>query len=252
MQGAARTRPDGAYAAALVICAALAIASAPWALAIPWLSFAFKPLATIVIIAFARQRRAGRADVRRWVLTGLVLSLGGDIALLWPKEGFLPGLLSFLFAHLAYLIGFTRDRRFAAARLPFALYALVAGTILALLWPGVPGALRLPVAIYVLCLASMAAQAAVLWRTGVERAGVLALGGALFVASDALLATNRFAAALPAASLWMLGTYWLAQWCIASWLPAARPATKAGSPPSRRGHGERAPVAVGNSLNRDG
>ena len=221
MQGAARTRPDGAYAAALVICAALAIASAPWALAMPWLNFAFKPLATIVIIAFARQRRAGRADVRRWVLVGLVLSLGGDIALLWPKDGFLPGLLSFLFAHLAYLIGFTRDRRFAAARLPFALYALVAGTILALLWPGVPGALRLPVAIYVLCLASMAAQAAVLWRTDVERAGVLALGGALFVASDALLATNKFAAALPAASLWMLGTYWLAQWCIASWLPAA-------------------------------
>ena len=83
-------------------------------------------------------------------------------------------------------------------------------------------------------------------------AWALALGGALFVASDALLATNKFAAALPAASLWMLATYWLAQWCIASWLPAARPATKAGSPPSRRGHGERAPVAVGKSLNRDG
>jgi len=52
-------------------------------------------------------------------------------------------------------------------------------------------------------------------------AWALALGGALFVASDALLATNRFAAALPAASVWMLATYWLAQWCIASWLPAA-------------------------------
>jgi len=218
MQGAARTRPDGAYAAALVICAALAIASAPWALAMPWLAFAFKPLATIVIIVFARQRRAGRADVRRWVLAGLVLSLGGDIALLWPKDGFLPGLVSFLFAHLAYLIGFTRDRRFAAARLPFALYAIVAGGILALLWPGVPGALRLPVAIYVVCLASMAAQAAVLWRGGAARGAVLALGGALFLLSDALLATNKFAAPLPAASLWILATYWAAQWCIAVWL----------------------------------
>ena len=212
--------PYGAYAAALAICAALAIASAPWALAMPWLGFAFKPLATIVIIAFARRRRAGRADVRRWVLVGLVLSLGGDIALLWPVVGFVPGLVSFLFAHLAYLVGFTRDRRFAASRLPFVLYFLVAGTILALVWPGVPAALRLPVAIYVLCLASMAAQAAALWRTGVERAGVLALGGALFVASDALLATNRFAVPLPAASVWNLATYWLAQWCIAAWLPA--------------------------------
>jgi len=198
----------------------------------PWLNFVFKPLATIGIIAFAWQRRAGRANVRRWVLAGLVLSLGGDIALLWPREGFLPGLVSFLRARLAYLIGFTRERRFAAAWAPFTLYAVVAGTILALLWPGVPGALRVPVAIYVVCLASMAAQAAVLWRTGVERAGVLALGGALFVASDALLATNKFAAELPAASFWILATYWSAQWCIASWLPATRAATTAGNPPA--------------------
>jgi len=47
---------------------------------------------------------------------------------------------------------------------------------------------------------------------------VLALGGALFMASDALLATDQFARPLPLASLWSLGTCWAAQWCIASWL----------------------------------
>jgi uncharacterized membrane protein YhhN len=229
----ARTIPAGAYAATLVICAALAIASAPWALALPVLNFVFKPLATIVIIAYAWPRAAGRPDVRRWVLVGLVLSLGGDVALLWPTEGFLPGLVSFLLAHLAYLVAFTRERRLAADWAPFAVYAVVAGSVLALLWPGVPGALRAPVVVYVVCLASMAAQAAVLWRTGVERTGVLALGGALFLASDALLATNKFAAELPAASFWILATYWSAQWCIASWLPAAAsPATTAGSRPA--------------------
>jgi uncharacterized membrane protein YhhN len=153
--------------------------------------------------------------------------------LLWPREGFLPGLVSFLLAHLAYLVGFTRERRFAASWGPFVLYAIVAGTILALLWPGVPGALRVPVAVYVACLASMAAQAVVLWRMGVARAGILALGGALFVTSDALLATNKFGAELPAASFWILSTYWLAQWCIASWLPATDAATKAGSPAAK-------------------
>lgn len=224
-------QPVAAYAVALAVCAALAIASAPWALAAPWLNFAFKPLATIVVIAYAWQRRAGRADVWRWVLIGLVFSLGGDIALMWPKEGFLPGLVSFLLAHLAYLWAFTRERRFAARPLPFVGYGAIAAVILALLWPGVPGPLRAPVVAYVVCLASMAAQAAVLWRTGVARAGVLALGGALFLASDALLATNKFAGPLPAASLWTLATYWSAQWCIASWLPAAAP-TKAGSPPA--------------------
>jgi hypothetical protein len=41
--------------------------------------------------------------------------------------------------------------------------------------------------------------------------------------SDALLATNRFALPLPAATLWILATYWAAQWCIASWLSPMSP-----------------------------
>jgi len=140
------------------------------------------------------------------------------VALLWPQQGFLPGLVSFLLAHVAYLVAFTREQRLAAWPMAFVTYALVAGLILWRLWPGVPATLQIPVAAYVLCLAAMAAQAAVLWRRGADRGALLALGGALFVASDALLATNKFAGPLPLASLWILGTYWSAQWCIASWL----------------------------------
>ncbi len=230
-----------ALAVALVLCAALSIASAPWALGQPWLNFVFKPLATLCVIAYAFGRGLGEAVVRRWVLAGLVLSLAGDVALMWPKEGFLPGLVSFLLAHLCYLVAFTRRAPLAARPAVFVLYAAVAATILSLLWPGVPGALRVPVVLYVGALAAMAAQAAVLWRQGVPRGAVLALGGALFMASDALLATNKFAGPLPLASLWILATYWSAQWCIATWLapaepaePADRaPATTAGSPPAR-------------------
>ncbi len=203
---------------ALVLCAALTIVSAPWALAMPVLNFVFKPLATLIVIAHAWPRGADAPVVRRWVLVGLVFSLGGDVALLWPKEGFLPGLVSFLLAHLAYLVAFTRVQRLAAWLPAFLAYAAVAGLILWRLWPGVPAALQLPVVAYVVCLAAMAAQAAVLWRRGAERGALLALGGALFLASDALLATNKFAGPLPLASLWILGTYWSAQWCIASWL----------------------------------
>jgi uncharacterized membrane protein YhhN len=162
--------------------------------------------------------------MRRWVLAGLALSLCGDVALLWPKEGFLPGLVSFLLAHAAYLVAFTRGVRLAQRPLPFVVYALVAGVILAALWPGVPAALRAPVALYVAFLAAMAAQAAVRWRIAPSPATrTLALGGALFVLSDALLATNRFAAPLPLAGLWILASYWLAQWCIASRLRAHMP-----------------------------
>jgi uncharacterized membrane protein YhhN len=207
--------------AGLFACALLAIGSAPWALNAPALNFVFKPLATLCVIGVAVGRGApdgAGATARRWVLAGLVLSLAGDVALLWPAEGFLPGLVSFLLAHLAYLVAFTRQQRFGAWWPAFAGYALVAGMILWRLWPGVPGALQVPVIAYVLCLASMAAQAAVLWRRGEARGAVLALGGLLFVASDALLATNKFGGPLPLASLWILSSYWAAQWCIASWL----------------------------------
>lgn len=217
--------PTTLLALATLVSGTLAILSAPWALGQPWLNFVFKPLTTLLIIAYAWPRGAATPVRRRWVLAGLSLSLCGDVALMWPQQGFLPGLVSFLLAHLAYLVAFTRDGvRLAARPMPFVLYGALDAMILWHLWPGVPAGLRLPVLAYVLCLASMAAQAAVQalvsrgtpWQRG---GAVLALGGALFLASDALLATHKFAGPLPWSGLWILCSYWLAQWCIASWLP---------------------------------
>lgn len=214
-------------AQAVLASALLTILAAPWALDLPALAWVFKPLTTLLIVIHASGRGRALPNVRRPILLGLVLSLVGDVALLWPQQGFVPGLVSFLLAHLAYLWAFTRVHRLAAWWPPFAAYAVVAGGILALLWPGVPPALRVPVVAYVVCLGAMAAQAAVVaWRERGSpqsgRAAWLAVGGALFVASDALLATNRFAAPLPLSGLWILATYWGAQWCIASWLPPGR------------------------------
>jgi uncharacterized membrane protein YhhN len=221
--------PASWLAVATVGTASLAVLSAPWGLDLPALNYIFKPLTTLLILAFAWPRGAGQPQARRWVLTGMLLSLCGDVALLWPQQGFLPGLVSFLLAHLAYLRAFTRGSglRLAARPLPFVFYAVLAAAILTRLWPGVPAPLRGPVLAYVLCLAAMAAQAAVVGWTARgapgtpdqrARAAVLAVGGALFLSSDALLASDRFAAPLPWASLWILGTYWAAQGCIANWL----------------------------------
>lgn len=216
-------RSSDALGAAVFMAALLTIMSAPWAMNLPALAWVFKPLTTVLIIGYAWGRGRNMPAARRWVLIGLVCSLVGDVALLWPDTGFLPGLVSFLLAHLAYLIAFTRVRRFFGWWLPFVVYALVAGGVLFLLWRTLPSALRWPVLVYVVFLASMAAQAAAVWRAsrGTEHAGraaALAVGGALFVLSDALLAINRFGMPLPLSGLWILGSYWAAQWCIASWL----------------------------------
>ena len=212
---------------AFIFSAALAVLAAPWALDQPVLAWVFKPLATAMVIAFAWQRGERGGLQRRAVLAGLMLSWLGDVALLWPQQGFLPGLVAFLLAHLAYLLAFTQQARLGAWWPAFVAYALVAGAILALLWPGVPAPLRGPVLAYVVCLAAMAAQAGVRWRRRRGKpderwARSAAIGGALFVLSDAMLATDRFAQPLPAASLWILPAYWAAQWLLARSLPPRR------------------------------
>jgi uncharacterized membrane protein YhhN len=217
-----------------VASAMLAIANGTWALDNRLLLLVFKPLTTLLIIAYAWRRGSDTPVVRRFVLAGLWFSLIGDVALLWPQQGFVPGLVAFLIAHVLYIVAFTREHRFAAQPAALAAYALVAGTILAMLWRDIPAGLRIPVAAYVFALTAMAAQAAVVGLraqgSDVRRAHGLMIGGALFMVSDTVLAINRFALPLPAAGLWILATYWAAQWLIASWLKAT---------PGRFGEGSR-------------
>jgi uncharacterized membrane protein YhhN len=202
------------------IAALLAIASAPWALDRPWLNFAFKPLATLCVIAWAALGRSDDGLVKRWIVIGLAFSLAGDVALLWPVQGFLVGLVAFLLGHLSYLVGLTRRVRFLASPPAFGAWAIVAASVLASLWHGVPPELRAPVLVYVTALAAMAAQASSVWlarraQPDAARWRTVAIGAALFVLSDAILATDKFVGGIPMPTLFNLSTYWLGQWFIA-------------------------------------
>ena len=97
-----------------LVCAIVAITAALLGPAYTSLLFVFKPLTTVLVIAYAWPRGAESTRQQRFVRIGLVLSLVGDVCLLWPKEGFLPGLVSFLLAHLAYIAAFCVPVRFAA------------------------------------------------------------------------------------------------------------------------------------------
>jgi uncharacterized membrane protein YhhN len=210
------------------IAAVLAIASAPWALGQPWLNVAFKPLATLCVIAWAALGRSDDGLVKRWIVVGLVFSLAGDIALLWPVKGFLVGLVAFLLGHVSYGVALTRRVKFLASPPAFGAWAIVAACVLAGLWAGVPTELRAPVLIYVCALAAMAAQATSVWlarRQGADAARwrMVAIGGALFVLSDAILATDKFVGGVPMPTLWNLSIYWVAQWFIACAAVASLP-----------------------------
>ena len=202
------------------VAALLAIASAPWALDRSWLNVVFKPIATLCVIAWAALGRSDDGLVKRWIVIGLVCSLAGDVALLWPVQGFLVGLVSFLLGHLSYLVALTRRVKFLASPPAFGVWAIVAASVLAGLWHGVPPELRAPVLVYVGALAAMAAQASSAWlarraQPDAARWRTVAIGAALFVLSDAILATDKFVGGIPMPTLFNLSTYWLGQWFIA-------------------------------------
>lgn len=204
-----------AWLGAVAVSAVLAIVGA---YASPWLHYLFKPLTTLLIVAMVwRHGGAAEPAYRRAIVIGLLLSTCGDVFLMLPGDWFVFGLGSFLCAHIAYLIGLTRRARLFARVWPYLAYALLAGAVLSVLWAHLPGDLRIPVIVYVAVLAAMAAQAAVVWRCGrTQSTALAALGGAFFVASDATLAIDRFAAPFGAASAVVLATYWIAQLLIGS------------------------------------
>jgi uncharacterized membrane protein YhhN len=181
------------------------------------LVYFFKPLTTLLILAIAL-RPAGGAAGRYGgaVAFGLVLSLAGDVFLMLPKDRFLPGLASFFGAHVCYIAAFTSGTGFVADAAPAAAFGTFGLVLLGVLWPGVSRRLRVPVVLYVAVILTMAVQATGRWmRIHDASSSLAAAGAALFVASDALLAWDRFRISFRSSRAAVLSTYFLAQWLIA-------------------------------------
>jgi uncharacterized membrane protein YhhN len=178
--------------------------------------YVFKPLTTALVILVALQAKHATAPAYRpLIVAGLVCSLAGDVLLMLPRERFVAGLVSFLFAHLFYVAAFASDggaRPSAWAAAPLALYGAL---MLRLLWPRL-GGLRVPVVVYVAAILLMAWLAASRWLALGDGGGASAFAGALlFVASDSALAWNRFRGGFAGAQALILGTYFPAQLLIA-------------------------------------
>lgn len=181
-----------------------------------WQVYAFKPLATLLILALALGLTPARADYQWAIAAGLLFSTAGDVFLMLPRDRFVAGLASFLVAHLCYVWAFSIGVPFGAAPLLWLPFFAAGGVVLALVWPGLKPALRAPVAVYVVVIAAMAGQATGRWyASGSAVALVAAVGAGLFVVSDAVLAIDRFRWKFRAARAVTLATYWAAQLLIA-------------------------------------
>lgn len=200
---------------AMAICGTLAMVSSH----LDWFTLyaVLKPLTMVLAMVCVWQVAHRHIHPRStWLLlAGLTLSLVGDVCLLVP-EGFIPGLIAFLLAHLCYITLFGRDAPWLPHKLAMLAVFAVGLAAYAYLWThGLPSALRIPVAAYVLVIALMASQA--VGRASVLRtpgARWVAWGALSFMASDTVLSIDRFVQPLPGIAFWVLGTYYLAQWLI--------------------------------------
>jgi uncharacterized membrane protein YhhN len=166
------------------------------------------PVSTLIILVLR--------DIRGFpgiFMTGALLgSVCGDVLLDLPHPGlFIYGLVAFLIAHLFYTVLFFR---YAKPPDPFQ-KTMIAGLILfaglmVYIFRGVDPDLLGPVVLYIVVIITMSAGALLV----PARNRLLFWGALLFIASDVVLAINKFLAAVPYGRVMNISLYFLAQFTI--------------------------------------
>ena len=172
--------------------------------------YLLKPAVMLALIAVAVCLDPENGAQRAWFVAGLVLSFAGDVFLMLPSDAFVPGLASFLLAHVAYVVGFAvggLSGGWAVAGL--AVVAVAGGTlgrkIVRTVNAGDHRELVVPVAAYMTVISAM-----VVLAFGSAEAFAI-VGALLFFSSDALIAWDRFVAPKTWARPAIMVTYHLAQ-----------------------------------------
>lgn len=166
------------------------------------LRFFTKPLLVPLITTIYLSEVTKKGSINSWFLSGLIFSFLGDTFLLF-KWGFLPGLGSFLLAHVLYILSFIKLRVAKMhISIPFILVYLV--SLIYFLHPHL-GEMEIPVIVYGITISTMA------YFSLRSKNKWLIAGAFLFVISDSLLSFNMFVNYSVIAELFVMGTYLFAQ-----------------------------------------
>ncbi len=161
--------------------------------------YLLKPISTLLVITVALlsfQTPAVQPFFTFWITVGLILALGGDVALMFESSrAFSTGLVLFLLAHIVYTISLTVPNRFHPQDLVTGGVLLLLGAaIYRYLLPGL-GRMKGPVVLYILVICLMVNRAISTFYGEfftTTQAWLLSLGATLFWLSDLVLAINRF------------------------------------------------------------
>ncbi|MGS2727071.1 lysoplasmalogenase [Psychroserpens sp. BH13MA-6] len=184
----------------------------------PYRSISKPAIVALLIIFFYNRGKHLTFPIRLTTLLALLFSLLGDILLLYEAHQsnfFMFGLVAFLIAHVMYIIVFLKDRNSAIKPFGFIGLLLVYAIGLCYLLMDHLGDLFMPVIIYMVIILTMATSA-YLRKNKVPRISfvLVFVGALLFMVSDSILALNKFYQAIPFSSIYIMGTYALAQLCL--------------------------------------
>ena len=201
---------------AFTVVGAASVALLVWADAHgSWLRRVAKPAASACFVAAGLSAGAADSSYGKWVLTALILSAIGDVALLGKSSSaFLAGLGSFLLGHVGYTIAFG-VRGLDALWTLAAVVALLApvAVVIRWLWPHVPAEMKGPVGAYMVVISAMVAASVgtVGWDADLR----IVIAAVAFYLSDLAVARDRFVAPGPQNRLWGLPLYYGAQFLFA-------------------------------------
>lgn len=182
---------------------------------IAWLNYITKPLLMISLWIFYFQKTKTSLNTQdKIMLAALLFSCFGDSFLMFQRQNpnfFLFGLGSFLLAQTAYTTIFRKSRKTTYLKsLPFAIYTVV---LLFFLWTKIPVAFIGAIILYSFAIMMMGIGA-VERQTNTKSYQYVLIGAITFIASDSLIAINKFAFSIPMADFWIMSTYIIAQYLI--------------------------------------
>lgn len=185
------------------------------------IQFIFKPLLIASLLGYFLSATANApSPFKKWIVGALLFSVGGDTLLLFANKNelyFIFGLLSFLIAHVCYIVCFHKIKQ--QEKIEGKWYAaIIVGVyyffIMSFLIPHL-GPLKIPVLVYGIVISFMLLLAMVLYDLADHKTARLLLTGAIFfVISDSVLAINKFYNPLPWGGWAIMITYILAQWLL--------------------------------------
>lgn len=165
------------------------------------------PIIVLILVSITHYLKTPNVKLRLFII-GLLFCMGGDVFLAVDREKlFVFGLGSFLIGHLFYIAAmFPIQKKNLGLLSALVAYGVI---MMSVLVPNL-GGLLIPVVIYMLVLLLMTATSMTSKLSNLS----LLLGGVSFALSDSLIGIDKFYLEVPHAGLWIMITYYFAQYCL--------------------------------------